>query len=173
MPSQRAPNRVPYRCALWWKHMDYQSKSTPNTALTAAQLGYVAGIIDGEGCIRLKTIQGQPVPVLSVTNTDLRLIIRLQEWFGGYVWTQKQSIGNGKIRYSWQVAARKATAVLVATLPYLLLKVEQAEIVLAVQAMKRKMGPDRGRGHHIAPAEAEARAQAVARIRVLNKKGVA
>jgi hypothetical protein len=132
------------------------------------QLAYAAGIIDGEGCIRVnRTRNGVPVIRVHVTNTDARLTRTLHEWFGGYVWMEaKAYMPNAKIRYVWEVSARKAAAFLGLVRPYLVLKQEQADLALAIQATKV------ARNKIPAGITAE-RDQLAARLRVLTKRGAA
>jgi hypothetical protein len=125
--------------------------------LSAVDWSYFAGIIDGEGCIRFGT-----APRLHVTNTDKRLIDWLYQSFGGYMWTEtKQYAPNAKIRHVWEVSSLKCRDLLVEVLPYLRLKHEQAEAVIAYYE---------GRGRLSRPGEREA---LKARLHMLNKKGAA
>lgn len=106
--------------------------------LTPAQLAYAAGIFDGEGCLRANVNkQGYPVIRISVTNTDFRLVDLLKEWFGGYIWREDKSyIPNARPRYIWEVSAQQALSVINLVLPYLVLKYEQAELLIAIQAAR-------------------------------------
>lgn len=138
--------------------------------LESTELAYAAGIIDGEGCIRVNK-QGtrRHVVRVHVTNTDLRLVNWLRERFGGYIWTEDgHYMPNAKIRHVWEVSALKAAAFLEIVYPYLMLKKEQAEIALALQATKQRRGPTP------VPVEVLAERERLAmRLTLLNKKGVA
>ncbi len=87
---------------------------------------YLAGIIDGEGCIRCNNSSR-----LHVTNTSKILIDWLYETFGGYVWSENKSyIPNAKPRFIWEVSANKLIPILRQVAPYLKIKKEQAYLVL-------------------------------------------
>lgn len=106
---------------------------------------YLAGIIDGEGCIRANN-----APRVHVTNTDQRLTDWLVETFGGYVWHEGKSyMANAKPRHVWEVSARKAQTLLREVEPYLKLKQQQARLVLGfyetasprdLQALRSNLG---------------------------------
>jgi hypothetical protein len=116
---------------------------------------YLAGIIDGEGCITIMS-RGQnqkPVVAVIVSNTDPRLMAYLKDNFGGNVRIQAKQVGNRKPCWQWRVLARQAEAVLVGVRPFLLLKADQADIALAYRDL--------------------ARPELKGMIRVLNQKGVA
>ena len=137
--------------------------------LTETQLAYVAGIIDGEGCIRVNR-QGanRPVVRVHVTNTSKLLVSTLEEWFGGYVWSEDKSyIPNAKLRYVWEVSAIQAEEFLRLVEPYLLLKKEQARIALQI----RETMVRRGRTP-VAPDVLARRETLAAELRKLNKKGL-
>jgi hypothetical protein len=105
--------------------------------MTNEQLAYAAGIIDGEGCIRANKQKGKVSPVLRihVTNTDERLVELLKGWFGGYIWKEtKQYMPNAKIRFVWEVSAKRAEVVLRSIIPYLVLKKERAELALELRS---------------------------------------
>ena len=136
--------------------------------LTDLQLAYVAGIIDGEGCIRTNNnISKQPVIRVHVTNTRLDLILKLKEWFGGYTWINETHKYNPKAKAShiWEVSAKQAASFLTAILPYLFLKREQAELVLALQATKKT-------GNNVSLDIQCIRTGIVNRLHELNQKGV-
>src|SRR3990167_4655443 len=61
--------------------------------LSPAELGYIAGIIDGEGCINIsvkKQRQGESLTCrLTIGNTNEELLKTIQEWIGGDIYTAK------------------------------------------------------------------------------------
>ena len=105
-------------------------------------LAYVAGIVDGEGCIM---IHSNCVRV-SVKNTNEWLVRFLKMNFGGCLVYQKHSGGNlnSKPIWAWQMDAKKACEFLQLILPYLQLKRPQAELALSFQ--KRRTGKWRKKG---------------------------
>ena len=73
---------------------------------------YLAGIVDGEGCIYLQTQTINRVRYrtfrLSVTNTNLELIEWLGDNFGGYVYIKKLRNPSYKKCYDWRIGGAKA-----------------------------------------------------------------
>lgn len=104
---------------------------------------YLAGILDGEGCIgvysRSKQHKGNrqitPArsfrPRISVTSTTHNLVDWLQTSFGGQVEPIQSNNENWKDSYHWDlVDVQTIFAICKNTLPYLKVKKEQAELVL-------------------------------------------
>jgi len=110
-------------------------------------LAYVAGIMDGEGCIGLHTNYKNPSAIVTVVvkNTNEWLIKFLQMNFGGYILYQKTAWRNlrAKPSWIWEVRSKKACAFLLLVLPYLQIKKPQAELALNFQ--KRRTGGGRGK----------------------------
>ena len=104
--------------------------------LTEAEKGYLAGIIDGEGCIRLarkrKTIISYTA-YLIVTNCNLELLESLKTTTGlGLIYKVKNSSNpNWNPCHRWQVVSKQARELLEMLLPYLRLKKEIARLVLS------------------------------------------
>jgi len=103
---------------------------------------YIAGIVDGEGCIRIvktkepKNKSGYKYQmVIGVNNTNEWLIHWLYFNFGGSIHLQAK-LDNRKPLWHWYLSSRKAQAFIELILPYLRLKRPQAEV--AVQFSKRK-----------------------------------
>jgi len=112
-----------------------------------AMYGYVAGIIDGEGTITIgrneytntktgKYRHGQAyhgvhyASVISVKNTDERLMKWLKSRFGGEYYTEKRTNETWKDSYKWYHCAKDKESFLLSILPYLVIKREQAKILL-------------------------------------------
>lgn len=101
---------------------------------------YLAGIVDGEGSLTLSAYHRSDeeqdrlryTAVLSITNTNLDLMKWLIRNFGG-VYYCKDNSGNPKwkLSYSWRPKGRRNTENLIlALLPYLVIKIEQAKLFL-------------------------------------------
>ncbi len=82
------------------------------------RMGWVAGIIEGEGWIG---VHGNGLPVVQVVMTDKDVIDRIHEWTAiGNVITQSRPTVTGKTVYRWSVTKRDdAGALLDALLPLL------------------------------------------------------
>jgi hypothetical protein len=105
--------------------------------LTKAQLGYIAGVIDGEGSISIIKASGKYhfsyQLRLIVTNTDYRMLKWLKDTIGyGNVAERKRKITqpNWSPVYIYSVTATKAKNLLVTIYPYLVIKREQADIAI-------------------------------------------
>ena len=100
---------------------------------------YLAGIVDGEGCVSVtyKTKARHERIRLTVSNTDRNLIDWLTSRVGGSV-SKNQPKGNRKPAYHWEIYSSKAFIVLTLLLPYLKLKKRQAELCLQFHTDKSK-----------------------------------
>ena len=101
-------------------------------------LAWAAGIIDGEGCIRLARNKRKDRPndtftaMVFVVNTDIRMLLKLREILGGDVVSRPAPRNpNHKPQWRWQVFSGKSLFVLEQVLPWLVAKKEQAELVLS------------------------------------------
>lgn len=128
-----------------------------------ANWGYLAGLIDGEGHISItrsdkpitRTQRGKtkiyaaPVRygiVVGVSNTDIRLMKKLKELFGSSYSGGKpfKNHPNWKPKYQWIVAGNKnKELLLLAVLPYLVLKREQAIIALEFLRLRNEKAPEK------------------------------
>ena len=112
-----------------------------------AMWGYVAGILDGEGTFTIgrseydnvktgKYRHGQSYhnigfrAVISVKNTDERLVKWLKSRFGGQYYAEEHPETTWKTSYRWHHCAENKEQFILAVLPYLILKKEQAKILL-------------------------------------------
>jgi hypothetical protein len=153
-------------------------------------LAYLAGAIDSDGTIGIKKstyamrVRGDATQAVYSERVALRQVTPeittlLRDTFGGSLYVTKPSAKNGRPLYSWAATDRKAFDCLVALLPFLLVKKQQAENAVAlrkikVRSMKAKV--KRGRGHvgaAVRPvALTEAMESAYLRAKDLNHVGV-
>lgn len=107
--------------------------------LTDAEKGYIAGIIDGEGCLTLRHQNNQRsyYATIQVSNTDFALVAYLMRITGyGRISTLAMS-GNRKIAYKWQVTvAAHIYEILDAVKPFLVIKEERAELLYKLRTIK-------------------------------------
>ena len=128
-----------------------------------AKWGYLAGLIDGEGHISITrsdkpeyrtqrgTMKLYPCPVryglvVAVSNTDIRLVKWLKETFGGSYNGGRpfKKHPNWKPKYQWNVCGNKDKELfLLALLPYLVLKREQAIIALEFVRLRNEKAPEK------------------------------
>lgn len=109
-------------------------------------LAYAAGIIDGEGCIRIvvrKPRNGKSAQhslMLQVAQKDGILMDWLYGVFGGMVYLKNKKTDGSDWIYEWRVMENKAAEVLKQTLPFLTVKKRQAELALRFQTHKTGAG---------------------------------
>ena len=108
---------------------------------------YLAGIIDGEGCLRLgkHTVNGGKTysygSFIIIGNTDINLINFLLDHLGGHASPIKSSKKqNKKGGWDWRPKADDVTAILTRILPFLLVKSRQAELLLLYRQTVCKPG---------------------------------
>jgi hypothetical protein len=129
-----------------------------------AKYGYFAGILDGEGCLSITVGHKETCTnynaTMQVQNTSKPLIDWLQKKFGGSVYLSKKATEKTKEAYMWRVLKKKEIEILLlATLPYLVVKREQAKILLDFVRLTSE-------------ANTDLRAAYFQRLRVLNSRGV-
>lgn len=98
---------------------------------------YLAGIIDGEGCItilRRKHVERGQRPRYAlevvVINTDVRLIEWLQARFGGSVNRRKIECDRWADSFRWRSSNLHSEAILRRVRPFLIIKAAQADLAL-------------------------------------------
>lgn len=138
------------------------------------ECAYLAGIIDGEGCVGVYHRAGPRygraggTARVYVCNTDRRILDWIAERFGGNVYTSRASTQPGwKTVYAWQATGKPAASVINEVLPYLVAKREQA--LLALEFIETQTNPGR-RGH--SDATLARRREIFAACSRLNRKGV-
>jgi len=99
-----------------------------------ADLAYLAGIIDGEGCISLskshKNDRYYYRLQLTITNTSAELKQWLEDKFGGRIRTSYARSNNRSDILHWTVSGNQCQWLLRQVLPYLIIKKPQAELAL-------------------------------------------
>lgn len=132
----------------------------PISSLKIQELAWAAGFIDGEGCFSTDSTTLN----LRAYNTYKPAILRLQEMFGGNVNTRSRPKESYKQMWIWSVGTLQAKPVIEAILPFLTVKVHQAETALElIDALRRSAGPKRD------PAIVEKREILREKIRNLNQ----
>jgi hypothetical protein len=100
------------------------------------KLAYLAGIIDGEGCISLRC---RIIDDLSpkwdirvyVVSTDKILIDWLQSNFGGLTYSRNSKKNpHWKTKHEWIISKKQIVPVMHAILPHLVIKKEHCELAI-------------------------------------------
>lgn len=103
------------------------------------QIGWTAGIIDGEGSIEVSITRVKHRPTgyrigVRVGNTNVKMLEALQSMWGGGITISRQNSKLGyRDFYVWTLLSLNAQALLVAVEPHLIVKRQQANIALALQ----------------------------------------
>ena len=145
-----------------------KARKTVNT-----DAAYVAGLIDGEGCIHIeKSRDTYRVRVtLGMSAPALPLLEEMKGRWGGVLYQMRPETSRWATAWSWYVWGDKAVALIEYVLPYLRLKRRQAEVGLAVESVRDAL-PKRRNGNAnwdvASRAECEALKQEMHR---LNQKG--
>lgn len=139
--------------------------------ISAIELAYLAGIIDGEGHIG---IAGSKKPSnridwvlrLSISNTSEELMDWLDETFGHIVTTKYKRLHRRAHVMVWRTSGRQTQEILRLVLPYLRIKREQAELALSMN-----IGPYGGGCRwSITNEERDSRIEIYRQMRELNSK---
>ncbi len=131
-----------------------------------------AGFLDGEGTISLKRIirkgriYHQPYMSCGQTIKGIKAIEKLQELFSGSIssWHQK---GNNLDTVEWRVVSREALNCAKRILPYLILKREQAELIIEFYKLVLK----REKQYRLTDMDYQKRDELFVQFRKLNVKG--
>jgi len=109
-----------------------------NNNWTKEQISYLAGIIDGEGSVCIE-IQSKSVRWsrkcdyyslrLLVINTYLPMLQWIESIFGGTI-RERKGPSHYRQCYRWNLCSHKASKVLVACIPYMIIKKKHAEIFI-------------------------------------------
>lgn len=145
--------------------------------LSDVECAYAAGLIDGEGCIRIihrgrmggKVYRvGQYTLYVEVTNTDRGMIEWLREMFGGYVnYLPESPEENRKARWHWRIASNNALACLDAIYPFVRTKRKQVILGRRFQRHTQRTGRKQN------PRITALHEKFYARFRELNRRGLA
>lgn len=135
---------------------------------------YVAGLIDGEGCIHLdcpKKITYRARVSVGMTEPALLLLQELQQEWGGTLYQLRKATDRWAAAWTWHLTGDAAAALLTAIRPYLRLKGAQADAAMEVEAIRGALTQRRNGDRNWTP-EARAACEAVKqRMHVMNAKG--
>jgi hypothetical protein len=148
-------------------------------SITKENLAYIAGIVDGEGCLSLTggkrlayDSRGKKYRAFQLTfrvvNTSRVLIEWLNQTSGiGTVRLLADHLDNRKPVHSWLISANDCRQILPLLLPYLVIKRRQAEII--IDWLKRISGK---RGTRMNPTVFAEKLKIVEEMKILNKRGI-
>lgn len=141
---------------------------------TIAELCYLAGVLDSDGCLSItKNIGLRKNPryvfAMNVTNTSETLMIWLVEKFGGFYNHRRQMSERHKITYGWHHRNGSAFWILKLVEPHLIIKGAQARV--AIQLLENWKTTQGGFASCIEDAEVERREGCYLQMKVLNRFG--
>lgn len=146
-----------------------------NTQHEIWQIAYLAGLIDGEGCLYIGHVkQGkygnglQWHSMLKITSCDEELIIWLENIFGGskdsrYRWTSKKKFTRPV--YNWQATGPMLDYILPLVKPYLIIKKKQCDVMISYRLTCKNIGSKR-----LPPEITDRRLQLLSDMRNLNSR---
>lgn len=142
------------------------------------ELAYIAGIIDGEGYLGMSKNrtkkQRQKSPKyqteICVVNTNYALIEWLQIRIGGLINTRKKYDEAWKVAYRWRIQESNHSEFLQAIYPYLVIKRQQAQLIIEYWIKKVKQYRE-GRRWEMSNDELNMRESYFQKLKDLNAKG--
>lgn len=132
------------------------------------QKAWLAGFIDGDGCINFIKIRNNYYPRVIITNTDLQVLENIKDHIGGDIRVNTTNLRNHpkwKPGYQLRVSYSTAADLLGELLPYLQLKHDQALLAIGWQTACKGKPNDQ--------EKQEVCQWLVAECKKLNKKGLA
>jgi hypothetical protein len=112
---------------------------------TDVDLAYCAGLVDGEGCIRVNRAKAYRCQDRVTPGYQARVQIRMvdegairffAETLGGWYFHEKAHTAQGRPLFCYMASGRAAETILRALLPYLRVKREAAENALALRDLQ-------------------------------------
>lgn len=131
--------------------------------------GYAAGILDGEGTISIRKKKGLcKVPfnyqlVVSLSNTSEEIIQRLHQEYRGSVRPIKPRSKKHSLSYQLTLTGIQARRLLRETLPFLIIKGQQARLALSL--------PSTPRGEEVSPSAYTKQREIYQKVKLLNTRG--
>jgi hypothetical protein len=135
---------------------------------------YVAGLIDGEGCIRLQVSKAtyRASVWVGMTEVALPLLTNLREEWGGSLYRLRPATERWSAAWTWVVHGTNAGTLLRVVQPYLQLKQEQARLALEVETIRAALARrPNGLGGAWTPEARQVCAAIKQQMHVLNAKG--
>ena len=131
------------------------------------ELAYLAGIFDGEGCVRIHKSGKSFVLQVNVGNTSPGIVNCFHKVFGGCVAPLgSPRMPHHKQGYYWKVYSENAYRCLKELLPFLLIKHEEAEVAIKFHENRERCD---GWSHRVSEEELCRRETEYLKLRLLKK----
>lgn len=140
---------------------------------TQLEAAYLAGLVDGEGCIHLGTRKGtyRGRVTIGMTAVAKPLLEDLQKTWAGGIYQSRPETEKWSAAWVWSVQGEPARKLLLLIEPHLRLKRKQAQLALEVERIRASL-PRRPNGSGSWTPEAQAECEEIKqKLHVLNKKG--
>jgi len=144
----------------------------PSNPPSVAELAYVAGFFDGEGCITISTKKNTNYFRLTVqiSQTDLSVLEWIASRFGGSVHNHGKQKERCKKTWIWFIGSFQAHEFLRVIRPYLIVKAERADIAMMFRETMCEQGS--APKNRSTPEIIARRWELKRKISELNKRGV-
>lgn len=141
--------------------------------MTETDKAYIAGILDGEGCITVYLYpSGSIKPQVMIANTNLPLLQWIQSFYGGAISKHTNYNENAKQCYRLQLFGFRALPILRDSYKYLRIKKLQADMLLSVPRFL-KLEETKGKHGKLLTEEERINNRAfVVKMRALNQQGL-
>jgi hypothetical protein len=119
--------------------------------MTEIEIAYLAGLFDGEGCIHIKKTRRPDTPCgvqyalqTSVRMTNKNAVDKFYNAFGGHVYPCSKRFPWHKDMWQWIALSSIAQVFLMDTMPYLIVKKDEAKLALEFQVEKKRTVGQKG-----------------------------
>lgn len=159
--------------------MGYRKVAPITLSSREGDLGYLAGLIDGEGCIAVTRTAPERIPGAVSVSHSIKVIITntnrdLIDWLCGMSDTAMAKIRDPNFRpgwkacWNWQISGPNAETFLRTIHPFLRIKRPQADLCLEL----RDLGRHKWQGRRLDPAVVARREEIFLQVKALNKRGL-
>ncbi len=137
------------------------------------ELAYLAGIIDGEGCVYIykrKTRNNHTdfFPRLQLITTSKLLHDWIHKVFGGMIFNRKTSNPKWKQRFEWYTTRNLMDEILEKILPYMVIKKSHIQIMIEFRKTFETYYGRKGIPHDVV----KLREDLCSQLKLLNKRGL-
>ncbi len=95
------------------------------------QLIYLAGLVDGEGCLSSNEYKGRYRPRFAVASTFKPVLLWARMLWGGNLYVHPTRKGQTKESYEWTLHCNQAIKLVEQLLPYLKIKKSEAMVFVS------------------------------------------
>lgn len=161
------------------KLAQWSLKAPRPSAHTETVCAYAAGLVDGEGCIRINEGRSPAktwldggsryTALVEVANTDPRMIEFLRSRWGGHISNMRERADlNRRAAQRWTVVSEQVLPFLDDIFPFLIVKRTQAKLVRRYQRFVQYKGRHGPEALRVLPLQQ----RFYSMLRVLNRRGV-